>query len=94
MKHIKTTSGFEIDLDEECVQDMEFVDLLAGMDDGSINAAFGMSRICTILLGKTGKKALYDHLRNEKGRVPAEKVDVEVTEILNLLGAEDTNTKN
>ena len=91
MKHIKTASGFEADIDESAANNMEFVDVLAEMDAGTTPGAYGISRICNLILGKENKKALYDHLRDEKGHVPADKVEEELTEILKSLGDETKN---
>lgn len=87
MKHIKTKSGFEIDLDESVLDNMELVDALA---EASENDIF-VSKIINILLGKDGKKRLYEHLRNKKGVVPASKVAEEIDEIFKALGDTEKN---
>lgn len=90
MKHIKTQSGFEADIDETALNDMEFVDLIASIDEGSTNGTIGLSRICQRILG-ADKKALYDHLRDENGRVKPAEVEAELSEIMQLLGDETKN---
>ena len=40
-----------------------------------------MSRLVVKLLGKDGKKRLYDHLRTEDGRVPASAVESAIMEL-------------
>lgn len=84
MTKIKTNSGFEIELDEETLNNMELLDSLTELREGDYSQ---MSRIIPMVLGKDGKKRLYDHLRLPNGRVPADKVDAEIGEILNALNA-------
>ena len=91
MRHIKTKSGFEVDIDESVVDNMEFVDILTEIDDESTPAPFGLSRICSMVLGKKNKKALYEHLRDEHGNVPPDKVEAELMEIILGLGKEAKN---
>lgn len=91
MIHIVTESGFEADIDESIKNSMEMVDILAEIDDGSTMPAFGLSRLCTLVLGKEQKKKLYAHLREESGNVPVDKVEAALTEILDKLGGEVKN---
>lgn len=73
----KTESGFEFELDEEVVTDMEFIELAAeAAEDGSKYPAMIIKA-----LGKDQKKRLYDHVRNERGHVPFDAVDKEFNEI-------------
>lgn len=60
-----TRSGFEFEVDEKCV-DMELLDTIAEMDE---NPAL-IGKILKLMLGNEQKKALYEHLRGEDGRVP------------------------
>lgn len=91
MYHIVLESGFEADIDESLKDNMELVDILAAMDDGSTPAAFAMSRLCNIVLGKQQKKALYDHLREENGVVPTGKVEKAIAEIFEKVGTDAKN---
>lgn len=84
MTKIKTNSGFEIELDDQTLNNMELLDSLTELREGDYSQ---MSRIIPMVLGKEGKKSLYDHLRLPNGRVPADKVDAEISEILNSLNA-------
>ena len=63
----KTESGFSIELEESALDNMEVLDALSDLDEGN---PLAMSRLVVKLLGKDGKKRLYDHLRTEDGRVP------------------------
>ena len=53
----KTNDGFEIELSEDALDDAELLDALGGMQDGNV---FDMSHLTLRLLGKEGRKKLYD----------------------------------
>ena len=84
MKKVKTSSGFEIELAEETLNNMELLDALADLSGGD---GIQLCKIVPMILGKEGKKKLYDHLRLPDGRVPADAVDRELGEIMNALQA-------
>lgn len=73
------SSGFVYQLEDDVLDNMELVDALAEAEDD--NAA-SWSRIVLLLLGKEQRKALYDHLRKDTGRVPIMAVVSVVSEIL------------
>ena len=75
----KTNDGFEIELSEDALDDAELLDALGGMQDGNV---FDMSRLTLRLLGKEGRKKLYDHLRTPEGRVPSTAVEREIIELM------------
>lgn len=79
MTKIKTSSGFEIELDDNTLNNMGFLDAVTGLNDGDYSQ---FSRIVPMVLGKEGRKKLYDHLRLPDGRVPADAVDRELNEII------------
>ena len=85
MKHIRTRTGFEIDLDDSCLDDMELFEAVADVQGGN-NLA-----IPTVIRKVCGdsKKALYDHCRLENGRVPTQAISDEITEIFEALGAKN-----
>ncbi|MCD8200735.1 MAG: hypothetical protein LUD47_01500 [Clostridia bacterium] len=74
-----TKSGFKFSGDENAVDNMELIDALADLDSGNTLA---ISQVCKLLLGDSTRKALYDHVRTEDGRVPTEDVERELTEII------------
>lgn len=80
----KTNSGFEIELDENALNDQELIDALVGLEDGEF---LNLSRVTLRLLGKDGRKKLYDHLRGPNGRVPAEAVAQAIGELMNSFSA-------
>ena len=64
----KTSTGFEFDIEDERLDDMELVDIMAEIDENPLL----MPKLCKMLLGEEQKKRLYDHLRSDDGRVPIE----------------------
>ena len=54
------------------------------MEDGDV---FDMGRLAQRLLGKAGRKKLYDHLRTPEGRVPVAAVATALGELLNSFTA-------
>lgn len=84
-----TSTGFEFEIDPDVMRDMEVIELIAATsEDGS-----KMPKMLTAMLGAPQKTALYDHVRNDKGRVLFDDVNKEMEEILSAL-AQDAQTKN
>ena len=84
----KTESGFEFDVEKEIFDDMELLDALTEADRGSMTA---VSDACVKILGKEQRKRLYDHLRQENGKVPIGLVSAELISIMKALGEEGKN---
>lgn len=80
----KTESDFSIELEESTLDNMEVLDALSDLDEGN---PLAMSRLVVKLLGKDGKKRLYDHLRTEDGRVPASAVESTIMELFQSINA-------
>ena len=78
----KTSTGFECDIEDERLDDMELVDIMAEIDENPLL----MPKLCKMLLGEEQKKRLYDHLRSEDGRVPIEATTNAIQEIFNSPG--------
>lgn len=74
---IKTKSGFECEIDEVVVNDMEVLDLVVDIEKGN---ALKYPELLTKLLSEETKRRLYDHVR-VAGRVPYAAIDAEITEI-------------
>ncbi|MBR5577549.1 MAG: hypothetical protein IKW28_00975 [Lachnospiraceae bacterium] len=74
----KTRSGFEFQLDENVMNNMELIEGLAAVDQGDITA---LPKVLVKLLGSETKEALYNHVRSEDGRVPIDLLVEEVKEI-------------
>lgn len=83
MSYVKLPCGFEGEIDESAVNDMEFLDALTDLQEGDPTA---LSKMCSLLLSKSDKKRFYDACRNENGRAEPEKVSEEITELLKQLG--------
>lgn len=75
-----TTTGFNFEVDEEVVQDYEFIELLGGVDEDPLK----ITKVFTELLGEEQTKKLKDHVRNKKGRVPIQALMNELKEILSV----------
>ena len=88
MQKVITKSGFECLVDKKQMDDMELVDKIAEADAGN---PLAVSAVTEKVLGKEQKAKLYNHLRNEDGRVPIEKVGEEIVEIITSLGSEGKN---
>lgn len=74
----KTKSGFEFSIDEAKLDNMEFIDALAEADENGL----AFSKVVRLMFDAEQRKALYDHLRTEDGRVPVEAMVNEVTDIM------------
>lgn len=83
-----TKSGFSFCVDENFVNDMEVVDILA---DSSIDDAFRASMLIKKLLPGDQRKALYDHVRKD-GRVPVDEVVAAVADIFASMGGLGKNS--
>lgn len=84
----KTKSGFEFELDENVINNMELVDALA---DCASDDPFAVSKTVKLLLGNELRRKLYDHLRTGDGRVPMEMVSMEISEIFSAFGSAGKN---
>jgi hypothetical protein len=85
-----TSTGFEFTADNEQINNAEFLEDYVAMMDGNTGAVF---RIVERVLGKEQKKELHDHIRDERGNVPVEKLNVELGEIFAEF-AKNPKTKN
>lgn len=83
----KTKTGFAFSVDENCMNDMELVDILA---DDATDESFRMSRLLKKLL-PTQRQALYDHVRVD-GRVPVDAIIAEVGDIFAAMGSTGKNS--
>lgn len=89
MKKVITESGFECEIDESVLDDMELVDDLAAMDDGNV---ISMSRIFSrIFPDKNVKKKAYDTIRVD-GKVKVEDAGKLLTEIFRAMGNDGKNS--
>lgn len=64
---VELESGYCCELEENVLDNMELLDRLVEVEEGKPAA---LSAALMLLLGQEQRKALYDHLRTEDGRVP------------------------
>ena len=81
MTRVKTSSGFEYEIDEENLNDMRLLDLVVEISNGDTTK---LPIMISMVLGDQ-KEKLYENLADEKGRVPIQKADDEITEIFTLV---------
>ena len=79
MKTGTTASGFAYSLDEDVMDDYELLEMFCEIDAGNNSL---ITKAAKQLLGEEQLSALKEHLRNEKGKVPATKMVEEITQIL------------
>jgi hypothetical protein len=72
----KTKSGFNYHIDENVLQDYELLEAIAETEKNPIY----ITKVVRMLLGDDTDK-LKDHVRDDKGHVSIEKMNVEITEI-------------
>lgn len=81
-----TSTGFAYEFEEERLDDMRFVDVLAVVVDPEapkFDKISGVSRLLGLLLGEDMKKALYEHIgAAHGGRVPRAELEAALEEIL------------
>ena len=77
----KTKSGFEFEIEEKRLNNMELIEALAD----SVSNQVMISRVIVLLLGNEQKKKLYDFFRTEDGLVPTDAVCNAVVEIFNSI---------
>jgi len=84
-----TKSGFEYEVDEGVFDDMELIDALADVNSG--RDGLQISTVIRKVFDDEQRKNLYDHVRDDKGRVPTEPIMDIITEIINA-GADGKNS--
>lgn len=73
----KTQSGFAYEIEEARLNNYELLETIGELEDNPMV----ISKMVVMLLGKEQTNKLKDHLRDEEGLVPAEKMTEEITEI-------------
>lgn len=84
----KTKTGFHFSVDENSMNDMELVDILA---DDSVDESFRISKLLKKLLPGDQRRALYDHVRVDD-RVPVDSIITEVGDIFDAMGNPGKNS--
>ena len=75
----KTESGFEYELNENVLDNMELLELMVEIQNGDPAALIPALKM---ILGDDQRKSLYNHLRTEDGRVPVAAVAAAFAEIV------------
>lgn len=78
----KSSTGFEFEIDDKALNNMEFVDALADLNDEN---PLALSKVTELLLGKAQRKRLYDKVRDEAGTVPIEEATKEIRAIFDAV---------
>ena len=94
----KTSTGFNFEIDEATLNNMEVIDALveienAGNTDNAGRVLAGTSKLMSLVLSKECKKALYDHVRTENGQVPLAACTKELMEIIRYNGSEEEDNE-
>lgn len=76
----KTRTGFEFSIEDDWFDDMELMDDLVEADKGN---TLSVISACKRLLGSEQKSKLYEHCRDEKGKVRAQVLTNEMSDIVN-----------
>lgn len=75
----KTKSGFEFEISKRVLDNYELMEVVAEADENPML----IPKVLTMLLGES-KKDLMDHVREEDGIVPAEKMMEELADIFSF----------
>lgn len=89
MRKITLSDGFEMELSEDAMDNMELVDALTEMKND--NDTLAVSKITRLILGEENRRKLYDHIRLEDGRVPVKSLSKAVAEIIHAYGEKGKN---
>lgn len=77
------TDGYEVNINDECLDDWEFLELLDEVDTGNGGA---IVRVAKLLIGEDELKKLKEHLKGEGKRVPASAMITAITELMQSVG--------
>ena len=83
----KLSNGFEYEVDDQLLDNMELIDAIADADED----ATAVSALAKMVFGDQ-RKALYENLRNEDGRVSVTAIVNAVKEIFEAFGEQGKNS--
>lgn len=90
---MKLANGFEVDIRQDVLDDMEVIEILAEVIEKEkatgIEAILSMAKIgrmLELMMGKENKNRMYQHIREKEGSLKVEVVSGCVTEICAKLG--------
>lgn len=84
----KTSSGFNFEISKDVINDYELIENLGELDDNPLI----LGKIVKQILGKEQTSKLKNHIRNENGVVPTDKMTQEIIEIFQNAGEETKNS--
>ena len=84
----KTESGFKFEISKDVINDYELIENLGELDDNPLI----LGKIVKQILGEEQTAKLKDHIRNENGIVPTNKMTQEIIEIFKNAGEETKNS--
>ena len=84
----KTSSGFNFTISKDVKNDYELIENLGALEDNPLI----LGKIVTQILGKEQTAQLKNHIRNENGIVPTDKMTQEIIEIFKNSGEETKNS--
>lgn len=76
----KTSTGFEYEIDKEIVDDWNFIERLARVEQGQ--SVSEMINVIVTLIGKDGYESLKKHCQADTGRIPIKRLMNEYYEIM------------
>lgn len=82
----KTKTGFQFKIEEEVLNDYELIEMFAEVDENPLL----VPKLVKTILGEEQKNKLIDHVRDEKGIAKADKIAMELENIL-MSSAETKN---
>ena len=89
MKKVKLDSGVTLEIPDNAIDDMEFLEMLISIDKGN---GLAMPEAIERLIGKEQKEKLYNAIRKEDDRVHVKDVRDSFMEILTKLGDKGKNS--
>lgn len=75
----KTKTGFKFKIEDAVLNDYELLELFAEVDENPLL----VPKLVKIILGENQKNKLIEHVRNEDGIAPVDKISMELEDILN-----------
>lgn len=90
----KTSSGFDFSVSEKIGNNYEFVKAFkAANGKKPEERLYGTVDLVRIVLGADGEERLCEHLREEDGTVPTERILAEIGEIITFVGEKNAEAK-
>lgn len=71
--------GFELEIDEKNLGDWEILEVFYDIDEGDTSKVVKVARM---LFGKDGVQALKDHIRDEDGKTPINRMVAALQELI------------